>query len=129
MSRPDPIRTLIAATPDVEGRWKQLQQWIRQRFGREPSMESILFLIGIQSRGRGFEPELEKDNKQALIMEGTYCAFATLGIYEPAGMERDGSWVWERTMDLPAGLSVDEQETLLQIAVLRYFDELELPDA
>ncbi len=126
MTEPHPLRSLLDATPDVAPRWHVLQEWVQERFGREPSMESILFLIGIQSRGRGFEPELEKDNKQALIMEGTYCVFATLGIYEPAGMERDGSWVWERKMDMPTGLSVDEQETLLQIAVLRYFDELEL---
>lgn len=113
------------ATDDAEvvERWAALERWLHARFGRDASIESVLFLIGIQSRGRGYEPELDKDLKQSLIMEGTYCVFEGLGFYARAGMDADGFWIWERTVRLP-DLSVEAQEKLLQIAILRYFDDL-----
>ena len=108
----------------LEAQWRRLQVWIAQRFGKEPAIEEILFLVGIQSRGRGFEPDLDKEAKQGLIMEGTYCVFETLGVYERIGMEKDGSWIWERQIDHPPNLSVDEQEKLLRTAILRYFKDI-----
>lgn len=107
----------------VEARWNRLLTWVRERFGEEPGIEGLLFLIGVQARGRGFEPDLEKETKQALIMEGTYHAFEMLGLYEKVGMEADGSWIWERVADDPEQLAVEEQEKLLRIAILAYFDD------
>ena len=125
MTEPDSLRTLLERDDAaLATRWQHLQAWVEARFERAPSIEVILFLIGIQSRGRGFEPDLDKEAKQALIMEGTYCAFATLGIYEHAGIEEDGSWIWERVLDPPSDLSVEEQEKLLKIAILRYFEDI-----
>ncbi len=108
----------------LEARWRHLEQWIRARFGKAPGIEGILFLVGVQSRGRGFEPELEKDAKQSLIMEGTYCVFEALGVYERVGMEEDGHWIWQRVIDHPPGLSVEQQEKLLRAAILRYFEDV-----
>lgn len=121
----DSVSHLLAADDAaVTARWEGLETWVRDRFGREPSIETILFLIGIQSRGRGYEPELDKDRKEALVMEGSYCAFSAIGLYEPMGIEADGSLIWERQVDLPAGLSIEQQEKLLHLAILRYFDDL-----
>ena len=113
----------------LTSRWERLRAWLGERFGRaEPDLEAILFLIGVQSVGRGFEPKLEKETKQDLIMEGTYCAFETLGLYACVGADADGLGVWERTdVRLPT-LSVEGQETLLRLAVLRYFDGATEPD-
>lgn len=108
----------------LEARWEQLQAWIKHQFGQEAGIEGLLFLVGIQDRGRGFEPNLEKETKEQLIMEGTYCVFETLGAYERVGMEADGHWIWERQIAQPPNLSIDDQETLLRIAILRYFDNL-----
>ena len=114
----------------LEARWQRLQAWIDERFGKEVDIEGILFLIGVQARGRGFEPDLEKEAKERLIMEGAYCVFETLGVYERVGMEADGHWIWQRQIDHPPNLSVDEQETLLRAAILRYFDnQLDVSDA
>jgi hypothetical protein len=107
----------------LEAQWTQLEQWLAARFGKTPDIEGILFLMGIQARGQGFEPDLEKDAKQNLIMEGTYHAFAALGVYEHVGMEADGHWIWERMIDHPPDLSVEAQEKLLKTAILHYFDE------
>lgn len=121
----EPIRVLLHdQESSVAARWEQLQARLVNQFGKAPGIEGILFLIGVQTRGRGFEPDLDKDAKEALVMEGTYSAFATLGLYEPAGMEANGSWIWARTVEPPVDLSIDEQELLLKIAILRYFDQL-----
>lgn len=116
----------LAALLDVDrdalaDRWNRLTRRLQARFQRQLTIESILFLMGIQARGRGYEPDLEKEAKQTLIMEGTYCAFEAIGLYERVGMEDDGAWIWERTQPMP-DLPLDDQETLLQVAILAYFD-------
>jgi hypothetical protein len=104
-------------------RWHALIERIGARFGREPDIEALLFLIGVHSVGRGYEPELPKERKQSLIMEGSYLAFETLGVYSRAGMEPNGFWIWEKVVDLPA-IPIEQQERLLQIGILNYFDEV-----
>ena len=107
----------------LDARWQRLVERLGRRFGKAPGVEGVLFLVGIQGRGRGFEPELPQETKEALIMEGTWRVFERLGVYERVGMEADGSWIWERVVPTPPGLSVEQQEHLLKIAILRYFDD------
>jgi hypothetical protein len=107
----------------LEERWHRAQEWLRGRFDREPGIEAMLFLIGIQSRGRGFEPELDKDQKQDTIMEGTFCAFERLGFYERVGLDENGFWIWERIVHEIPKLSVEDQEKLLKLGILSYFDD------
>jgi len=111
----------------LENRWKALSAEIEARFGRTPDVDAYLFLIGVQSVGRGYEPDLPKERKQSLIMEGSYLAMETFGIYSRVGMERNGFLIWEKEIDLPQ-LSVEEQEKLLRIGILNYFEETSLGD-
>ena len=117
-------RYLDADEAALAERWQRLEAWIEARFGEAPSIEKILFLVGVQVRGRGFQPDLDKDAKQSLIMEGTYGVFETLGVYRRVGMETDDAWIWERLLEPPPGLSVDQQEKLLKTAILHYFDDV-----
>ena len=103
-------------------RWEELLSWLDTRFGRQASIESILFLIGIQSRGQGYRPKLSKKAKQDLIMEGTHCAFETVGLYRRIGTNEKGHVIWERSGPAIPKLPLPEQEKLLQIAILSYFD-------
>lgn len=120
------IRSLIERYGEEdERRWEALSGWLEECYGREITLEAVLFLIGIQARGRGFEPDIERDRKQDVIMEGTFSAFASLGMYERVGMEQDGSWIWERVAEPVPDLPVEEQEKVLKSAVIKYFqDEL-----
>jgi hypothetical protein len=119
----DPRLEVMLATDagDLDARWHRLAEWIGTRFGRDLTLEAVLFLIGVQESGHGFSPQLEKDAKQDLIMEGTYSAFEAVGIYERVGADEEGRWVWQRVIPFPA-LDVDSQEKLLRLAVLAYFD-------
>ena len=106
----------------LEEQWRDLLAWLEAHFGRPAGIESILFLIGIQSSKRGYEPKLSKKRKQALIMEGTHCVFETLGLYRRVGNDEKGRSLWERTeIPLPK-LPLPEQEKLLRVAILSYFD-------
>ena len=106
----------------VDDRWRQLTRRLGAHFGRECDLDGVLFLIGIQETGRGFERDLDKSAKERLVVEGSFCAFETIGFYQRTGMETDGHWVWEVTEAMPDGLSKKEQETLLKVAVLAYFN-------
>lgn len=118
----DPTTYLDVDDAALEARWQVLAAWLEERFEREITIEAALFLVGVQSRGQGYEPRLERELKESVIMEGTYCVFACLGLYERAGMDAEGFWLWERMASLPT-LSVDDQEKLLRIAILRYFED------
>lgn len=109
---------------ELEARWERLQAWLRDRFGRDTGIEAILFLVGIQTRGRGFEPKLHRDRKQDVIMEGTYAVFERLGIYERVGMESDGAWIYERTIPSIPKMELEEQEKLLKLGILAYFEPI-----
>ncbi len=111
----------LEAESDLRSRWERLTAWLGRQFGRKADLDGILFLIGVQETGRGYVPDMEKRSKERLVMEGTYCAFESLGLYTRVGMEADGHWIWERTQPAPTGLSAEEQESLLQLAVLSYF--------
>ena len=104
-------------------RWDTVIGWIETRFGKKPELEYILFLVGVQERGQGYQPSLDKDAKQALIMEGSYAVMATLGFYEQVGMNEDGAWIWEKRVPVPV-LDIEAQEKLLRLAVLTYFETL-----
>jgi len=105
----------------LEERWQRITGLLQTRFDRDMTIEALLFLIGIQSHGKGFQPDLKRERKQELIMEGTYCAFETLGIYERAGMDEHGLWLWEQRIELTSLSSVD-QEKLLRVAIVRFFE-------
>ena len=108
----------------LENQWGVLLSWLESHFEKQAGIETALFLIGIQSRGRGFEPKLSKKRKQALIMEGTHCAFETLGLYRRVGKDSNLQNVWERTeVPLPK-LPLPDQEKLLRIAIISYFDAI-----
>ena len=109
---------------ELARRWAELLAWIRERFDKDAGIESILFLIGIQSRGQGYQPKLSKKAKQDLIMEGSYCVFETLGLYKRVGIDEKGHIIWAKSDTVKQALSLSEQEKLLQVAILTYFDTL-----
>ncbi len=113
---------------ELDARWRKVQAWLSARFQREPGIESILFLIGIQSRGEGYKPKLRKESKQELIMEGACCAFETLGLYQSPGVDAEGKRIWEQVVPAMPRLPVAQQEKLLKLGILHYFEPI-LQDA
>lgn len=100
---------------ELEADWARLVAWWSDRYGREPSVESALFLVGLQALGLGAPRQMSREEKQDAIMEGTYHVLETVGIYRRSDV--DG---WERTTESLV-LSTSEQEKLLRAGILRYF--------
>lgn len=121
----DPIQRCLRSDDDeLNAQWQRILSWIEQRFGQQAGIEAVLFLIGLQSRGIGYEPEMEKERKQDTIMEGTFCAFETLGFYERIGVDENGFWIWERSVESIPKLSIEDQEKILKLGIVRYFDDV-----
>ncbi len=122
-----PLSDALLSISDAElsGRWKRLQTWMAERFGfgAEIGVEGLLFLAGVQESGKGYDPGMEKEAKQATIMDGTYAVLAHAGLYERAGVEIDGRPIWAR-IETPPALSIGEQEKLIRSALVAYFTDL-----
>lgn len=118
--------TALLRTDDhqIETRWQQLMDHLTPRFGSVSGIESLLFLVGIQARGQGFQPKLGKEAKQELIMEGTYLVFETLGLYQREVTFQNGRTLWQKAVTYPAGMSLEDQEKLLRIAILAHFERI-----
>ncbi|MBO6574108.1 MAG: hypothetical protein JJ896_01725 [Rhodothermales bacterium] len=110
----DSVASLLA-DPAAEEAWARVERWAKKRYGREASVESLLFLIGIHSRDGDIAARLKKEMKQDLIMDGTHAVLAELGVYA-----REGAG-WKRIRSIPV-LSEDDQERLLRVAIARYLD-------
>lgn len=122
---PSSISSLLQIDPAaIDARWERLARRIEARFDRQISIESALFMVGIQARGRGYEPKKPKEDKQDLVMEGTYRVFETLGLYERVVTYQNGRTVWQKKGALPAGMSLEDQEKVLRIAILAYFEDV-----
>jgi hypothetical protein len=107
---------LQVSDAELDAAWGRLESWFRERYAREASVEAALFLVGIQARGKGFTDRLRKEEKQDLIMLGTWTVLEHVRL---ANLD-ESTAQWERTIPLPV-LEVAAQERLLRAAIVRYF--------
>lgn len=105
---------------NFEQRWLNTQVMLRERFGKLPDMESILFLIGLNELGSP-DTMFSKEQKQDLMHIAVCTLLSQLGYYEPVGKDADG-WPHFHTLEQPAPTGLIEQERLLKECVVRYFE-------
>lgn len=101
---------------DLDAAWNRVETWFRERYARDAGVEAVLFLVGIQARGKGFTDRLRKEEKQDLIMLGTWKVLENVHL---ANLD-ESTGAWERTAPLPV-LDVAAQERFLRAAIVRYF--------
>ncbi len=116
------IADLLAVdAEEAARRWARVEAWAAARFGKDgASLEGVLFLIGLQAAGRAYEPRMERDEKEQLVVEASLVVFEAVGGYRRVGMDAAGAWIWERTQAWPAVLDADAQERLLRLALAAY---------
>ncbi len=105
----------------LKEKWKRLTQELKSRFDEEPDLQVILFLIGVQEYGKGFE-KFSKDDKQNLMHMATCRVLSPYGYYEFEKRDEDG-WQHYKTLKALPPMSLGEQDLLLRGAVIRYFEE------
>ncbi len=108
------------AADDIQARWWQLEKKIRDRFGKTPDVEAILFLIGIQELGN-FRKKFSKEQKQDLMHVAICSLLSQSGYYKVDGHDKDGWPHFIQLKTLPA-FSMIEQERFLKDHILLYFE-------
>ena len=99
--------------------WKELVTKLNEKFGIEPDLQAILFLIGVQELGMG-NKKFKKDDKVNLIHIAICTVLEPYGYYEFEGRDKDGWPHFKQKEQLPF-LSAAEQNNLITRGVIEYF--------
>ena len=111
------------ANDDLQVRWWKLLERFRDKFGKNPDVEAVLFLIGIQEV-RNVHKKFTKEQKQDLMHVAVCSVLAQSGYYQNTGYDPEGWPHFEQVKELPRYNLVD-QENFLKDHILLYFDQME----
>ncbi len=106
---------------ELKSKWKVLTLKLSEQFGEEPDLQTILFLIGVQELGKGYQ-KYTKEQKQDLMHIATCALLSQFGYYELEGVDEEGWPHWKPVSKLPP-LKLGQQEQLLTQAVIEYFEK------
>jgi calcineurin-like phosphoesterase len=99
--------------------WQLLQEKLADKFGMEPDLHNIIFLIGVQELGMGYKKF--KKNEKIDVMHVAICTLLEpYGYYEFTGRDADG-WPHFKIKEQLPFLKPAEQNNLMIRAVLEYF--------
>ncbi|MFT4778787.1 MAG: hypothetical protein ACJAU0_002336 [Flavobacteriales bacterium] len=111
-----------------EMEWSAVVKRITKQFGEDIDLQGILYIIGVQELGQGFQ-KFKKDEKVNIMHIAICTLLEPYGYYEFLGKDEDSWPHFKRNQKLP-NLKSREQEILIKKAIVSYFqamDELELP--
>ncbi|MEZ5017945.1 MAG: hypothetical protein R2800_12880 [Flavipsychrobacter sp.] len=108
---------------NFEQRWIDVEFLLRERFGKTPDMEGILYLIGINELGRWpTEKKYTKEQKQDLMHVAVCSLLTRRGYFEMTGLDDEGWPHFSKTKDVEAE-EFFSQERLLKECVIEYFEQ------
>ena len=103
----------------LEQAWKEVVLKLETRFGEGLDLQAILFLIGLQELGMGYQ-KLKKNQKVEVIHIAVCALLSQWGYYEFTGHDEDGWPHWKETSRLPS-LNAKQQDKLIREAIVEYF--------
>lgn len=106
---------------NFEQRWLDTEILLKERFGKLPDMEGILFLIGVNELGRLPRKKFSKEQKQDLMHVAVCTLLTQLGYYEFAGRDEEG-WPHFNELKQMDAEGMKNQEKMLKECVIRYFE-------
>jgi len=105
--------------------WAKVKEWVHQRFGKYPSVTTLLFIIGLQEIGILIDG-LEKEEKEEVIHVGNCTVLGLGGYYKRLRTDIEGWPHFEPTSALD-GLTAENQESVIKHYIIEYFKkEIEL---
>ena len=114
---------MIKKDLQLEREWQALRLELKEVIGKKPKdMNGVLFLIGVQELGQG-NRLFSKEEKQDLLHIAICKVLSLAGYYELEGLDEQGWPHWVVKKKLPH-FDLLEQEKLLKIQVLEYFEDL-----
>ncbi|MGZ3866426.1 MAG: hypothetical protein ACXVC6_01990 [Bacteroidia bacterium] len=99
--------------------WDNLLAILTEKFGIEPDLQAVLFLIGVQELGMGYK-KFKKDEKVNLMHVAICTVLEPYGYYEFEGRDADG-WPHFKIKEQLPHLKAAEQNNLMVKAVIEYF--------
>jgi len=99
--------------------WQILTEILTEKFGIEPDLQAVLFLVGVQELGMGYQ-KFKKEDKVNLMHVAICTVLEPYGYYEFKGRDKDGWPHFEQKDQLPF-LKAAEQNNLMIKAVIEYF--------
>lgn len=112
----------MTAKVEFDPEWNLLLDKLKKSIGKKPSMEGILFLIGMQELGKG-KQIFTKEEKQDLVHIGICRILSQSGYYELEGLDQEGWPHFKLIKPLPK-FDLLEQEKFLRIHVKEYFQNM-----
>ena len=112
----------MTSTYDFDPEWLSLLERLKTIIGKKPTMNAILFLIGVQELGKGLL-NFSKEEKQDLMHIGICRLLSESGYYELEGLDEDGWPHYKLITPLPK-FDLLEQEKLLKMHIKEYFKNL-----
>ena len=103
---------------ETKDKWQQVLHYFEEKFGGGLELEGILFLIGVQELGKGFQ-QFSKDEKLDVMHIAICTLLEPYGYYTFVGRDEEGWPHYERNKKLPY-LVGKEQETLMKDAISNY---------
>lgn len=106
----------------LEKNWHRLLDQLGILLGKRPAdLNAVLFLIGVQELGRGFQ-HFSKEEKQDLMHIAICKVLSLSGFYSLEGVDEEGWPHWTLQKKLPH-FDFLEQEKLLKMHIIEYFEE------
>lgn len=103
-------------------KWMEVENKLRERFGKKPDLQTIIYLIGHRELGMN-KTDFTKEQKQDLMHVGVCALLAQAGIYKFKYKDEDG---WPHYDKMPGAprMEPDMQEVLLKTMIIQYFENL-----
>jgi hypothetical protein len=110
---------------ELDFEWLKVQHTVKDAMRQEalPDLNMVLFLIGIQELGR-WKKSFTKEEKQDLMHIAVCRLLADQEYFEFVGRDDDGWPHYRQVREMPKQDTM-EQEKVLKIAAVRYFQDLE----
>jgi len=105
----------------IQEGWFAVRRLVKERFGKRPDINAILFLIGMNELGIVKE-KWEKEEKQNLMHIAVCKLFEDEGYYEFIERDEDNWPHYEYKKELP-NIHLKEQEAWLKEKIVKYFKE------
>jgi hypothetical protein len=106
---------------ELEAKYQNVLQQLKQDLGEKPDMNAVIFLIGVQELGKGYM-EFSKQQKLELMHIAVCRLLEPYGFYQFDGNDNEG---WPHYINIKKLPSLDErqQQNLMKQAIVDYFTE------
>lgn len=115
---------IMSRDKNLKLKWENLSQDISRKFGggEDMDLDSIIYLIGVQELGKGFQ-KFSKDDKINVMHIAICKLLEPFGYYQFEYFDEDG-WPHYKILDELPVLKPGEQTVLMKEAIVLYFENL-----